>query len=307
MEFPAEVDAIKESGAQGIGLFRTEFFYIDRGGVPSEEEQFEVYREVIERMAPQPVTCRTLDLGGDKLISEMGAPGGKNPFLGMRSIRLCLANPDIFKIQLRALMRASAYGNARIMFPLVTDISEVRQAKALLREVQEELAQQGIDFDKDLKVGVMIETPAAALTAGDLAREVDFFSIGTNDLIQYTLAVDRATESVAALYNPLHPSVIHLIRRTIDAAHQAGITVSVCGEVASDPGLAALLTALGVDELSMTPGAIPEVKRLIRSLNLDDMRNLRSDILSHLSSGQARSILDRFLRAHGIKRDKRVS
>lgn len=295
MEFPSEVGGVKETGAQGIGLFRSEFFYIGRGYIPPEEEQFQVYREVAEQVAPQPVICRTLDLGGDKFLSSSGVDNWEiNPFLGLRAIRLCLANPDMFRSQLRAILRASAYGNIQIMFPFITDISEVRRSRALLDEIRAELDEKGIAYDRNLQVGTMIETPAAALTAPMLAKEVDFFSIGTNDLIQYTTAVDRVNESVAYLYNPLHPAVIQLIRFTIDSAHKAGIWVGVCGEMAADPAMAVLLLGMGVDELSMSAVVVPEVKRVIRSLTLDDVRKLRQQVLANLETDKAAEILAEF-------------
>ncbi|MBN1866921.1 phosphoenolpyruvate--protein phosphotransferase [Candidatus Sumerlaeota bacterium] len=299
LEFPSEVAGVKTSGARGIGLFRTEFFYIDRGYIPSEEEQFQVYKEVLEHIHPMPVVFRTLDIGGDKFISQSGVVSNEiNPFLGLRAIRLCLANPDMFRAQLRAMLRASAFGNTRIMIPFVTDVSEVRRSVALIEEIKRDLRRVGIEHDENVQVGIMIETPSAALTADVLAREVDFFSIGTNDLIQYTMAVDRVNESVADLYNPLHPSVVRLIRDTIDAAHKNGLWVGLCGEMAADPVLAVFLMGLGIDELSMSAVAIPWVKRLIRSLTLEDVRKLRQDILETLRLGQAGAVVKRFRRKH---------
>ena len=300
IEFPNEVESVLLCGAHGIGLFRSEFFYIDRGYIPSEEEQFQVYRNVIEQMAPAPVVCRTLDIGGDKFISgtDMTTTGDMNPFLGLRAIRLSLANPEVFYSQLRAILRASAFGNAKIMFPFITDLSEVRRAKELLQEIRNELDRKGIAYDHNLEVGIMIETPAAALTAEHLAKEVDFFSLGTNDLIQYTMAVDRVNESVAELYNPLHPAIIGLIQRTVEAGHKAGIWVGICGEMASDPALAVLLIGLGIDELSVSSVAVLQLKRVIRSITLDDVRSFRQAILSHLQTGQAGKILNRFRGKH---------
>jgi phosphotransferase system enzyme I (PtsI) len=300
IEFPNEVESVLLCGAHGIGLFRSEFFYIDRGYIPSEEEQFQVYRNVIEQMAPAPVVCRTLDIGGDKFISGTGmtTTGDMNPFLGLRAIRLSLANPEVFYSQLRAILRASAFGNAKIMFPFITDLSEVRRAKELLQEIRNELDRKGIAYDHNLEVGIMIETPAAALTAEHLAKEVDFFSLGTNDLIQYTMAVDRVNESVAELYNPLHPAIVGLIQRTVEAAHKAGIWVGICGEMASDPALGVLLIGLGIDELSVSSVAVLQLKRVIRSITLDDVRSFRQAILSHLQTGQAGKILNRFRRKH---------
>ncbi len=303
LELPAEVVNVPTSGAQGIGLFRSEFFYIGRGYIPPEEEQFQTYRDVAEAVAPQSVTCRTLDLGGDKFLSQPGVEdNGLSTFLGLRAIRLCLANPDIFRSQLRAILRASAFGNMKIMFPFITDVSEVHQSKKILESVKNELRREKIDFDEDIEVGIMIETPSAALTAEILASEVDFFSIGTNDLIQYTMAVDRVNESVADLYNPLHSAVIHLIRRTIDAGHKAGISVSLCGEMGADPVLAALLMGLGIDELSMSAVAIPKVKGFIRSLSLSDVRQLRQDVMTGIETGDASKVVERFRHKHSKKK-----
>ena len=297
LEFPNEVDSVRESGAKGIGLFRSEFFYINRGYIPSEDEQFQVYKEVAEKMAPHGVICRTLDMGGDKFMSATGIKTSDiNPFLGLRAIRLCLANPAVFQSQLRAVLRASAYGHVQIMFPFITDISEVRQAKQLLADAQRELKRKNIPYDENIQVGIMIETPSAALTARALAQEVDFFSLGTNDLIQYTMAVDRVNESVAHLYNPLHPSVLHLIQMTIDEAHRAGIWAGVCGEMAGDPALAALLVGMGVDELSMSSVAVAEVKQFIRAISLEEINHMRDDIFSRLQDDGPVRTLERFRR-----------
>ena len=299
LELPSEAPDVRQSGARGIGLFRSEFFYIGRGYIPSEEEQFQVYRDVVEQVAPMPVICRTLDLGGDKFITQPGMEtGGIDTCLGLRAIRLCLANPSILRSQLRAILRASAFGKVKVMFPFITDVSEVLKAREILRGVQRDLDHRGVEHDPDVEVGIMIETPAAALTATTLAREVDFFSLGTNDLIQYTMAVDRVNESVAHLYNPAHPAVVRLIQLTVDAAHKAGIWVGVCGEMAGDPAFAVLLLGLGVDELSMSAVAIPEVKRVIRSLTLDEVRKLRQDVLVGLDKGRAEKVLARFRKKH---------
>jgi phosphotransferase system enzyme I (PtsI) len=303
LELPSEIEQVFEYGAKGVGLFRSEFFYIGRGYVPPEEEQFQVYRQVAERVAPHPVICRTLDMGGDKFMAQPGGmeSEGMDSLLGLRAIRLCLAHPDMFRSQLRAILRASAFGNVKIMFPLITDVSEVRRAKKLLDEVHRDLSRAGIAHDAHMQVGIMVETPSAALTAHILAKEVDFFSIGTNDLIQYTMALDRVNESVADLYNPLHPSVIRLIRATIDAAHKAGIWVGLCGEMGADPAMAVLLIGLGIDELSMSGVAVPEVKRLIRSLTLEEVRKFRQDILADLETGDPGKVLAQFRRKHRLQ------
>lgn len=260
-----ELDIALKNNAEGIGLMRTEFLFMNREEPPSEEEQFRIYKTVLERMEGKPVIIRTLDVGGDKMIPYLYADIGKeeNPFLGYRSIRLCLNRKDIFKTQLRALLRASVFGNLKIMFPMISCEEEVLKAKAVLEECKGELRKEGIPFDEDVKVGIMIETPAAALISDILAKEVDFFSIGTNDLIQYTLAVDRANESVSYLYNPSHLAILRLIKLTVENAHKNGIEVGVCGEVASDEKFVPKLIELGVDELSVNPSKILVIKNKI--------------------------------------------
>jgi phosphotransferase system enzyme I (PtsI) len=262
IEFLTEVAVVKRYGAKGIGLFRTEYLYLLRRRAPTEEEQFQVFSEVARRLAPYPVIIRTFDLGGDKLI-----PGYQeaNPFLGWRAIRFCLDNPEFFIAQLRAILRASSFGNLKVMFPMIASLSELRRAKFLLNRVKEELLQARIPFDPELQVGIMVETPSAAILAPALARECDFFSIGTNDLTQYTLAVDRANERVASLYDHFHPAVLRLIKETVDAGHERGIWVGVCGELSANPLGIPLLLGMGVDELSVSPLALPEAKEVIRA------------------------------------------
>jgi phosphotransferase system enzyme I (PtsI) len=278
IEIPGEVEHVKQHGADGIGLFRTEFFYLNRARFPDENEQYRVYKEVLEAVHPKTVIFRTLDIGGDKFISGLRFKE-LNPFMGLRAIRLGLANPDMFKVQLRAILRASVAGNARLMFPMVSCVEEVQAVKKLLEEVKEELKKKKEPFRSDVELGIMVEIPSAAITADLLCKEVDFFSIGTNDLIQYTLAVDRVNENVAYLYEPYHPAILRLIRDVITAAHKNNVWVGLCGEMASDPMTAIILLGLGIDELSMGPIAIPEVKRVIRHIRLSDAKRLANEIL----------------------------
>jgi phosphotransferase system enzyme I (PtsI) len=270
IEFPEETGVVRENNADGIGLFRTEFIYITKVNLPIEDEQLEAYRTVVEKMAPKPVTIRTLDIGGDKFLPYFKISPEQNPFLGLRAIRLSLVNLNIFKTQLRAILRASAFGQVKLMFPMISNVDEVDEAKKIVAEVMEELEKKQVKFDREIKIGIMIEVPSAVLMADELARKVDFFSVGTNDLIQYTLAVDRGNETVSSYYDPLNPAVLRLIKKTTESAHKNGIKTSVCGEMAGTPHLAFLLIGLGVDELSVSPTSILSVKKLIRSINFQD-------------------------------------
>jgi phosphotransferase system enzyme I (PtsI) len=280
IELPTDVDSVSTHGAEGIGLYRTEFLYLNRGTLPNEEEQYETYRKVAECVRPNPLIIRTFDLGGDKLASGTVDLGDEmNPFLGWRAIRFCLENIDIFKTQVRAILRASAVGNVKIMFPMISGLEELRRAMSVLNECKDELRKSGIEFSETAEAGAMIEVPSAAISADALAREVDFFSIGTNDLIQYTIAVDRGNERIAHLYEPTHPAVLRLLKMIADAAHANNIWVGVCGEMAGDIALTPLLLGFGVDELSASAVLVPRVKRAVQSLALDECKQLVDEIL----------------------------
>ncbi|MBW1799170.1 MAG: phosphoenolpyruvate--protein phosphotransferase [Deltaproteobacteria bacterium] len=272
IEFLEEVTAAKDHGAEGIGLYRTEFLYLRSQGIPADEELFEDYKQVAEIMMPDPVTIRTLDLGGDKLLPEMGSATEMNPALGLRAIRFCLKEKDIFRSQLRAILRASVYGRIKVLFPMISGLQEIFDAKEVLTEVMEEMDRENIAFDKNIPVGIMIEIPSAVTVVDILARQVDFFSIGTNDLIQYALAIDRSNEHVAYMYQPFHPAILRMIRQVVKAAKANKMEISLCGEMAGDPLCAGILLALGFDELSMNASAIPVVKKIIRSISIEDAK-----------------------------------
>jgi phosphoenolpyruvate-protein phosphotransferase (PTS system enzyme I) len=269
-----DVEAVLAHGAEGVGLFRTEFLFINRDSLPGEEDQYKVYRQVAVALKPQPVIIRTLDLGGDKFASHLQLAKEVNPFLGWRAIRFCLAQPELFCAQLRAILRASAEGNVKMMYPMISGLDELNQANALVEKCKTELREKNIPFDEKIEVGAMIEIPSAALIADALAQRVKFFSIGSNDLIQYTLAADRTNEKVSHLYEPTHPSILRLIKMTVDAAHKHGIWAGVCGEIAGDPFLTPLLLGLGVDELSCAPPVVAQVKYIIRRLKLTEAQAL---------------------------------
>jgi phosphoenolpyruvate-protein phosphotransferase (PTS system enzyme I) len=287
IELPQDVDAVAANGAEGIGLYRTEFLYLSRTTLPTEDEQFETYRKVAERVHPDPLIIRTFDLGGDKLApGTVDITDELNPFLGWRAIRLCLEHIDLFKTQLRAILRASAVGNVKIMFPMISGLEELRSAKTVLAECNDELRRSGVPLDEKIEVGAMIEIPSAALCANVLAREVDFFSIGTNDLIQYVLAVDRVNEKIAHLYEPTHPAILRLLRMIAEAAHAHHIWVGVCGEMAGDVALVPLLLGLGMDELSAGATLVPRVKRAVQSLAIPECRELVDEALKLNTSAE---------------------
>ncbi len=280
IEFPSETAVCRQRGAEGIGLYRTEFLYLRANRPPTEEEQFEAYARVVREMEGRPVTIRTLDLGADKLPAYHGPHQCRNPFLGLRSIRLSLREPALFRTQLRAILRASTLGDVRVMFPLIATVGELRQARELLREAARGLIAEGVPVREDLPTGAMIEVPAAAIAADRLALEADFFSVGTNDLVQYTLAVDRSDETIADLYNPADPAVLRLLRGIVEAATAQRIEVTVCGSMGGDPQYVPLLLGLGLRRFSMSPHQIPEIKPVIRALRREEAESLARDALS---------------------------
>ncbi len=293
IELPGEVDSAVSHGAKGIGLYRTEFLYLTSSQLPSEEEQYQAYREVAEKISPDSVIIRTLDLGGDK-VSSLGPPSREcNPFLGWRAIRFCLSNQEVFKVQLRAILRASANGNVKVLFPMISSIEELKEARGVLEEVKGGLSKAGIPFDHGIEVGVMIEIPSAALAAKVLSKQADFFSIGTNDLTQYTLAVDRANDKVAYLYDHLHPTVLSLLKGVVDSAHQNHIWVGVCGEMAGDLLAVPILLGMGVDEFSTPPILVPEVKKIVRTLTVKEAKEIFQKVSSFSTVGEIRDHMRR--------------
>ena len=291
IEGPEEIESAINHGAEGVGLYRTEFLYLNRSDLPTEQEQFEAYKYVVYLMKPHPVTIRTLDLGGDKFLSHLNLSPEINPSLGCRGIRLCLNRPDIFKIHLRAILRASIFGNLKIMYPLISGIEELKRANQILEEVKQELTSKGTEFNRDVEVGIMIEVPSAAIIADLLAKETKFFSIGTNDLIQYSLAIDRVNEKIAYLYEPLHPSVLRLIKGVIDTAHNAGIEIGMCGEMASDPLFIPVLLGMGLDEFSMGSISVPVIKEIVRNISLVEAKGLAEKVMNFSSAGEIEEFL----------------
>jgi phosphoenolpyruvate-protein phosphotransferase (PTS system enzyme I) len=280
IELPEEVVSVLDYGGDGIGLYRTEFQYLSRPEFPTEMELFEKYKDVVDVMGDKPITIRTLDINGDKALSQDNGTVEINPALGLRAIRYCLKKPEIFMTQLRAILRVAAYGNVRILFPFISGVEEIREAKQLLCEAAESLHRDGVVFNKDFEVGVMIEVPSAVIVADTLAREVDFFSIGTNDLIQYSLAIDRGNFEVAHMYQPLHPAILHMLKHVADIAKKNHLKLYMCGEMASEPLYIPLLLAMGFDELSMNPQSIPTVKRMVRSIRLEDCKKFLKQVLN---------------------------
>lgn len=296
IELPEELPLVKEYKAEGVGLYRTEYIFLGRGDLPSEEEQYKAYLNVAKKVKPYSVIVRTIDIGGDKFLTQPQVPKEISPFLGWRAIRFCLARPEIFKIQLRAILRASSWGNVKMMFPMISGIEELRQSRKLLEECKKELKKEGKDFDENISIGIMIEVPSAALTADVLARESDFFSIGTNDLIQYSLAVDRSNEKVAYLYEPGHPAVLKLIKSVIEIAHENNIWVGMCGEMAGELLFTFLLLGLELDEFSMSPPQVPKVKELIRSVSFKEAKAIAQKAMKLNTAGEVERCLQEELK-----------
>ena len=303
LELPEEVEHVHEHGARGIGLFRTEFLFLSRSTPPTEDEQFAIYRQVAEQAKPSSVVLRTIDIGGDKFFSQVEISRELNPFMGQRAIRLCLQHPELFRVQLRAMLRASAFGRLRILIPMISGMEEFLEVKRHIKQLKSDLRRRKIPFDPKVEVGAMIEVPSAAVIADMLAREADFFSIGTNDLIQYSMAVDRGNEKVAYLYEPLHPAILRLIRSVIAAGHENGIPVCVCGEMAADPMVAIILIGMGIDELSMSSVSVPSVKKVIRSIHLTEAKVLVEEILGQSTIEGVKRLVERRLRSY-VKQNK---
>lgn len=295
-----DMDGAHRNGAEGVGLYRTEFLFMDRDALPSEEEQYHAYKEVAESMPDHPIIVRTMDIGGDKELPYMKFPKEMNPFLGWRAVRIFFDRKDIMHTQLRAILRASAFGKLRIMFPMIISVEELRALKKEIAELKDELRSEGHAFDENIEVGVMIETPAAAIIARHLAKEADFFSIGTNDLTQYTLAVDRGNEMISGLYNPLSPSVLNLIKQVIDASHAEGKWTGMCGELAGDDRASLLLLGMGLDEFSMSAISIPRVKQLVRSANFAEVKAMADKALACATIAEVEAVLDNFVKQKAV-------
>lgn len=287
-----DMDLVLKHGAEAIGLYRTEFLYMENNNFPTEEEQFEAYKSVLEAMENKPVVIRTLDIGGDKKLDYWDLPDEMNPFLGLRAVRLALQNKDVFRTQLRALLRASIYGNLKIMFPMIATLDEFREAEGLLLEEKENLLNEGIEVATDIEVGIMVEIPSTAILAEQFAKEVDFFSIGTNDLIQYTFAADRMNQNVSYLYQPLHPAILNLVKMVIDASHKEGKWTGMCGEMAGEPTAVPLLLGLGLDEFSMSPSSILPARSQVRNLKKTEMEKLAIQALQLPSSEDVKQLVD---------------
>ena len=306
VEVCANIGTVKDTegairnGAEGVGLYRTEFLFMDRDALPTEDEQFKAYKEVAEAMPDQPIIVRTMDIGGDKELPYMNFPKEMNPFLGWRAVRIFFDREDIMHAQLRAILRASAFGKLRIMFPMIISVEEFRSLKATVEQLKAELRADGKAFDESIEVGIMIETPAAAVMAHHLAKEVDFFSIGTNDLTQYTLAVDRGNEMISAMYNPLSPSVQTLIKMVIDASHDNGKWTGMCGELAGDERATLLLLGMGLDEFSMSAISVPRIKKLIRNTNFEDVKAMADQALSYATAAEIEACVDNFIKQKAV-------
>lgn len=296
VELMDEIEIAREHGAEGIGLFRTEYLFLGRRDLPTEEEQYQTYRRALEANAPNPVTIRTLDLGADKMWSSLHIGQQSNPAMGLRAIRLCLEQPDVFKTQLRAILRASVHGTCRLLIPMISCLTELQATREILAEVEKELAGSGIEFDRHIPLGILVEVPSAVAIADLLAREADFFSIGTNDLIQYSLAIDRVNEHVNYLYDTLHPALLRLVRQIVEVGEAAGIRVAMCGEMAGDPVSIPILLGLGLSELSMNALSIPLVKKLIRSISMEECRELTARAFDMTAAHEIRGMLEGWLR-----------
>src|SRR5258706_7819438 len=295
LEVPEELPSVIENGADGIGLYRTEFFYLSRKQLPTEDAQFNAYRSIVEAMNPKPVNIRTLDVGGDKFASYLGTPIEKNPFLGLRGLRFSLRREEIFRTQLRAIYRASAYGNLRLMFPMVLGLEDLRRAREIVERVKLQLRKEGIPMPPRVPLGIMVEPPASVFSIDQLAQEADFVSIGTNDLIQYTLAVDRGNEAIAEIYEPLHPAVLRAIKTVVDAGHRHGIRVGICGEMAGESLYAVVLVGLGLEELSVSPYLVPEIKTIVRAVTFQEARELADRCLSLATPSEVRTVVTEFM------------
>ena len=306
VEVCANIGTVKDTegairnGAEGVGLYRTEFLFMDRDALPTEDEQFKAYKEVAEAMPDQPIIVRTMDIGGDKELPYMNFPKEMNPFLGWRAVRIFFDREDIMHAQLQAILRASAFGKLRIMFPMIISVEEFRSLKATVEKLKAELRTEGKAFDESIEVGIMIETPTAAVMAHHLAKEVDFFSIGTNDLTQYTLAVDRGNEMISAMYNPLSPSVLTLIKMVIDASHDNGKWTGMCGELAGDERATLLLLGMGLDEFSMSAISVPRIKKLIRNTNFEDVKAMADQALSFATAAEIEACVDNFIKQKAV-------
>ena len=296
LEFSDEVESAKTHGARGIGLYRTDYIYLAGSALPTEDEQYHEYKKIVEKMTPEPVIVRTMDVGGDKQPKSFTIPPEENPFLGWRAIRISIERPDIFEVQLRAMLRASQHGNLKILLPMISGLEEIIECKAALERAKSELRKKKIPFDENVELGVMIEVPSAALLADKIAREVDFLSIGTNDLVQYLLAVDRGNERIAYLYKHLHPAVLRAIKQIIAAGHQEGVWVGMCGEMASDPLATLILLGLDLDEFSVTPTSVPEIKKIIRSVDYREAVRVANKALEFSKASEVERFMTKVMR-----------